>query len=237
MASSLLSEVESHGPGAEAALLQLKLKIARKELSPQDTKSALEAACRLSLARRDKSGLERNLLQLKPYQASPEFLALELLLLLVESRLAEFFAVLERIADPMGSVHVQFVVLLERNLTEGSYFKALGARSESTSAMFAWLLEDLEHTVREQVASCLEVSYAKGLSTAKAAQLLKFSTPSEFAQFAQGREGWEMAANNQVTFAVHRPGTTSSALTKKSIPTDTTIKECLSMALELDQIV
>ncbi|KAH9256828.1 hypothetical protein BASA81_004931 [Batrachochytrium salamandrivorans] len=229
----LLNEVESQGPGAEAALLQLKLKIARKELSPQDTKSVLEAACRLSLSRRDKSGLERNLLQLKPYQASPEFLALELLLLLVESRLAEFFAVLEQIANPMGSVHVQFVVLLERNLTEGSYFKALGARSESTSGMFAWLLEDLELTVREQVASCLEVSYSKGLSTTKAMQLLKFPTPHEFTLFTQTRQGWQVL-NDQVTFGTHQ---TTTGLSKKSIPTDTTIKECLSMALELDQIV
>jgi len=76
--------------------LALKLAIAKGEISNRDDcRKVLEAACALSVARRDKQGLERNLLQLKPYGASPELTALELLLLLVESRLADFFALLE----------------------------------------------------------------------------------------------------------------------------------------------
>lgn len=101
MASSLaqlLQSVQQQGPDADKSLIQLKLAVARNEISNKnDCRQIMEAACRLSVARRDKQGLERNLMQLKPYGATLEMYALELLLLLVESRLSDFFALLETI--------------------------------------------------------------------------------------------------------------------------------------------
>jgi hypothetical protein len=98
MLASLLASVRQQGPEAENSLLQLKLAIAKHEISKtEDCRQVLEAACALSVARRDKQGLERNLVQLKPYGASHEMYALELLLLLVESRISDFFALLETV--------------------------------------------------------------------------------------------------------------------------------------------
>ena len=98
MATNLLQAVLKQGPDADASLLSLKLGMAKGEVTnKEDCRKILEAACALSVARRDKQGLERNLIQLKPYGASHELYALELLLLLVESRNSDFFALLETI--------------------------------------------------------------------------------------------------------------------------------------------
>ena len=96
--NNLLQAVQRQGPDAEPSLLALKLAIAKGEISSkEDCQKVLEAACSLAVTRRDRPALERNLIQLKPYGASHEMYALELLLLLVESRVSDFFALLETV--------------------------------------------------------------------------------------------------------------------------------------------
>lgn len=125
------------------------------------------------------------------------------------------------------------MVNLERNLTEGSYHSALRARKDSTSPMFGWLLEDLEDTVRDEVASCIEVSH-KTLTLQRAKELLNLESPQAAAKFAESREGWFVSSNGVVSFP-NRAET--KQLNKDSLPTDWTIRECLNMAIELDRIV
>ena len=117
-------------------------------------------------------------------------------------------------------------------MTEGSYHKALRARKDSTSALFTWLLEDLEHTVRDEVASCLEVSNRK-LKLQRAAELLKLDSVEQARKFAETREGWVMHGDT-ITFPQVSQVKT---LSKESIPADWTVRECLNMAVELDRIV
>lgn len=121
---------------------------------------------------------------------------------------------------------------MERELTEGSYHKALRARKDSTSKLFGWLLEDLEHTVRDEVASCIEVSH-KSLKLSRAAELLKLDSAEAVRNFAAEREGW-VVSGDSVTF----PNVTQvKVLDKDAIPADWTIRECLNVAIELDRIV
>jgi 26S proteasome regulatory subunit N12 len=229
----LLESLQKQGTDAENSLLLLKLSIARGEISERELcRNILQAACALSIARRDKVGLERNLVQLKPYGTSHEMYALELLLLLVESRLSDFFALLETIDRSTASQHIDFVVNLERNLTEGSYHKALRARKDSTSPLFGWLLEDLEQTVRDEVASCIEVSH-RSLKLQRAAELLKLDSIDATRRYSNTRDGW-MIEGDRISFANRGQVKT---LSKESIPAEWTIRECLNMAVELDRIV
>lgn len=130
-----------------------------------------ESAVLLSVAAKDIRGIERHLLLLRPFNFEYrkelgdsskrlEMISLELLTLLVEQRLAEFHSLLELV--PLAereNKFVTFVVELEQFLMEGSYNKVLAARKRAPSKVYSWLLESLEETVREEVASCLEVSY------------------------------------------------------------------------------
>ena len=96
MADALIAAVQRGGPDAEASLTSLKIAVAKGEIPNQDVcRKVMEAACALAVSRKDKAALERNLAQLRPYGLSQEMYALQLLLLLVESRLPDFFALLE----------------------------------------------------------------------------------------------------------------------------------------------
>jgi len=130
-----------------------------------------ESAVVLSVKSKDMKSLERHLVLLRPFCCeyrselgeSPrrsELIALELLFLLVESRLAEFHSLLELVAmGERDDKYIAFVVSIEQYLMEGSYDKVLAARKKTPSDVYSWLLESLEETVRDEIASCIEVSY------------------------------------------------------------------------------
>ena len=93
-------------------------------------------------------------------------------------------------------------------------------------------MEDLEHTVRDEVASCIEVSH-KELNLQRAVDLLQLESIDQAINFANSREGWKVEGD-RITF-IHK--TQLKQLTKESIPSEFTIDECLKMAIELDRIV
>jgi len=132
-----------------------------------------ESAVVLFEAAHDKHNMMRHLQALKPFNFEyrrelgdsskrSEMIGLELLLLLVEQDLAEFHSLLELV--PMAersNKSIQFVIELEQFLSEGSYNKVLAARKRTPSKLYSWLLESLEETVREEIGSCIEVSYPR----------------------------------------------------------------------------
>jgi 26S proteasome regulatory subunit N12 len=132
---------------------------------------AYEAAVVLSVKLERLDLVERNFQQLRPFyfeyaqelgasKNREEYLGLELLALLVESRLAEFYSLLEMIGSKeKASKPIKFVVSLEQFLMDGSYNKVLAARKDSPSKLYLWLLSLLENTVRDEVANCLEAAY------------------------------------------------------------------------------
>ena len=130
------------------------------------------------------------------------------------------------------SKHIEFVASLERTLTEGSYHKALRARKDSTSPLFGWLLEDLENTVRDEVASCIEVSH-KNLSLKRAAELLNLGSVDAARKFCEAKSEW-VVSNDVVTFPTRNQ---VKVLSKDSIPSEWTARECLNMAVEMDRFV
>ena len=117
-------------------------------------------------------------------------------------------------------------------MTEGSYHKALRARKDSTSPLFGWLLEELEHTVRDELASCIEMSH-RSLKLQNAKDLLNFESLDAARRFCDSRPDWVLT-NDTISFPSKNQVKT---LSKDSIPSDWTVRECLNMALELDRIV
>lgn len=228
----------SPNPAADAALSRLR-RAAIEATSAADGQVVFEAAVRYAVVSKDRRELEKALVQLRPWGMSDEFAALELLLFLVESRLSDLFASLELIPveQRRASTHVSFVVALERHLTEGSYDKVLRVRSGATSPLFGWLLDDLEHTVRDEVASCVEVAY-HDVSVAKAAALLNLATPQQAREFAGTRPGWRLVGD-RIEFEAQRAqaAAVKAGLTAKNFPTDWIVRESLNVASDLDRII
>jgi hypothetical protein len=98
--------------------------------------------------------------------------------------------------------------------------------------LFGWLLEDLEHTVRDEVASCIEVSHRR-LKLNRAAELLKLDSVDAAKKFAETRDEWEVQGDS----IVFPQRIQVKTLSKDTIPADWTVRECLNMAVELDRIV
>ena len=164
-----------------------------------------------------------------------EYVALRLLLFLVESRLMDFFAALEvlSVRERTEQPHIKFVASLERHLTEGGYNMALRARADATSPLFTPLLEDFENTVRQHVATCVKASFPS-VSIKHAARLLNLPSEQRLREFAATQEGW-VVSGDHVTFA--HAADKHRVLTKDSIPAKSIIAESLALAVELDKII
>ena len=114
---------------------------------------------------------------------------LNLLRLLVSSRVAEFHAVLETIpAKDLGHMYVKFPIQLERHLMEGSYNKLLHARKLAPVNDFVPIVEMLEDTVRSEVMACIPRSYSS-LRVTEAQKLLML-TSSEAMDESANQKGW-----------------------------------------------
>jgi hypothetical protein len=246
---TLIAQIESDSPNAEASLATLRQNLLENPAPNHFLAKAIhETQVRFYIRRKNKQELARALVQLRPWGMSDEFAALELLLFLVTSRLADFFASLELLSleERQKSSHVGFVVSLERHLTEGSYNQVLNARKNATSPMFGVLLEDLEHTVRDEIASCVEVAYKK-LTVSKGVTLLNLGNAQNFIKFAESRnwppviqttgKGMEnyidftsMPSRQQIT-------TSKSGLSIASFPGKWVVQESLNLASDLDRIV
>eukprot|EP00887_Chlorella_sp_A99_P000939 scaffold5.g939.t1 len=157
--------------------------------------------------------------------------SLNLLRLLVQNRIAEFHTELEVIPDEVQAApEVAQVVELEQWLMEGAYNKVLDARSRAASDYYAYFLDSLSSTVRDEIASCSERAY-ESLSLADAASLLMLGSADEAAAYAQ-QHGWEVV-NGHLAFKP-QAGQKAAAAPPPSLDI---ISNCLSYAKELERIV
>mmetsp|Transcript_47673 Transcript_47673/g.77337 ORF Transcript_47673/g.77337 Transcript_47673/m.77337 type:complete len:230 (+) Transcript_47673:830-1519(+) len=143
----------------------------------------LEMACFLSIRRRDLSGFERHVSQLKMFFADRQdlkpseqkylILGLFLLHLLSADRIGEFHTELELIPvdEAFQSVYIKQPVQLERYLMEGNYAKVLEAQKDVPKTYYAFFMERLIETVPQKVGASLERSY-ENLPAQQAAQML-----------------------------------------------------------------
>ena len=125
---------------------------------------------------------------------------LNLMLLLVEQRIADFHQELELI-DPSvcrENPLVQYPVQLEVHLSEGSYNRVLAACGNAPDQHFGRLAESMAETVREEVAECIERAYDE-LSKDACARMLGLQG-KELDSFLAGR-GWPVDGKGRVRVA------------------------------------
>lgn len=186
--------------------------------------------------------LERHVLLLRPFYFdyrkelgdSPkrsEILGLELLSLLVGQELGDYYSLLERIPlEEKADKYISHVMSLEGYLMEGNYNQLLLARKKSPSKHYKTLLEELEITVRNEVASCIEQAYDT-ISMDAAAKLMNCKKDMLEAIAAQ-RENWTIEGNTiRLRHHEEKRAEVPTAVTKDLI------KESLGYAHQLERIV
>jgi len=177
---------------ASGALSAAGAPATREQLLARET---LELACLLSVRRRDLSGFERHVAQLKMYYndhqqgLSPSeqkypILGLYLLHLLASDRIGEFHTELELIpVDDYENMYIKQPIQLERYLMEGNYAKVLEAQKDVPKMYYAYFMERLIDMVRLKIGASLERSY-ESLPAQQAAVMLILADVTALQEFA-----------------------------------------------------
>jgi 26S proteasome regulatory subunit N12 len=204
-------------------------------------RQTLEHAALLSVKMADMVAFECHVAQLKPYYTDAgssgesamryPILAMNLLHLLVDNRLAEFHSELELIPDDGRSNEaITFVVQLEQYLMEGSYSKVMNAKA-SCPQQFTYFMEGLVNRIRDAVAECSEVAYKK-LSLSEAKRLLDFNSDQEVLDYIDDAEKSWTVKDGTVFFQ-----DIEKSIGSQDIPSMRLITESLQYCVELERIV
>jgi len=258
--AALLKEFQAHVDGsdfekASTALSQLKIYMTQLPSLPpcgqpsSDTaqqecllgRQTLEHAALLSVKMADMIAFECHVAQLKPYYTdtgssgdSPlkyPVLAMNLLHLLVDNRLAEFHSELELIPDEGRSNDaITFVVQLEQYLMEGSYSKVMAAKANCPK-QFTYFMEGLVNRIRDAVAECSEVAY-KSLSLSEARRLMDFKSDQEVLDYIGEAEKTWVVKDSTIFFQDNE-----KPIGSQDIPSMRLITESLQYCVELERIV
>ncbi|GBG34708.1 26S proteasome non-ATPase regulatory subunit 8 [Hondaea fermentalgiana] len=229
-----LTEFEALPPNTEVTRTSKKQR--------QLARDIYESAVVLSVAANDKAAIARHLQLLRPFNFEyrdeigdssrrAEMIGLELLVLLVQQELAEFHSLLELVSmKERNDKCITFVTELEQYLSEGSYNKVLGARKRTPCKTYSSLLESLEETVREEIGSCIEVSYSS-ISISAAQKLMNLSSQKALEDYMTSKDNWEVNGST-ITFK----GEPVKDLADQ-IPSHALIQSSLNYAHELERIV
>lgn len=260
--SELIQKVDmGDTEGGKEILDQIKLAMLSLDLysNPEQraiATTALEYGVLLAVADDgDMDAFARYVAQLKPYyycfDADPadtsassgqgnafsrkcHILGLNLMHLLVENRLSEFHAELERLtAAESNQPYVMFPIRLERQLMVGSYDEVLRAEEEEVlpSPYFSLFLSRLVPTVRDTIADGLEVAYSH-MSLQAATQMMRLNSEEDLKEYISTfREDWIIDNHNQLCFRPPSGGCKAS-----DIPSQKLMAQCLSYATELERM-
>ncbi|CAG8507464.1 1348_t:CDS:2 [Paraglomus occultum] len=204
-------------------------------------RNILEIGALWSVATKDIPSFERYIAQLHTYytdygsllpqsQQMYPLIGLNLLRLLSQNRIAEFHTALENIEPEqlLDNDYVKHPVHLEQYLMEGSYNKVWNSRAEIPAPQYAFFIDILMETIRNEIASCSEKAYTC-LPLSDAATLLFFDNRQDVITFAMER-GWQVETDGKIYFATKDDNMVE-------IPSTGIIKHALYYARELEQIV
>eukprot|EP00871_Galdieria_phlegrea_P005220 jgi/Galph1/569/GphlegSOOS_G5375.1 len=207
-------------------------------------RSTFEVACFLNILQQDMESFERHFLQLKPFyldfgdtlsKSSNEnlLIALNLMRLLSQNRIAEFHTELELLQkETKEDSFVSFAIGLEQCLTEGSYAKLLSLSSTCPNRYFSFFTNVLFKTVQNDIADCLEIAY-KELKMEEALDMLSVASAEEFYKFVNERH-WELIQNRIVFHSTETENPMTGASTKELL---FLIEQNIYYAKELEKIV
>jgi 26S proteasome regulatory subunit N12 len=240
---------------ASATLTQLKLQLcgftalpptyaqtptAQKELTVG--REVLEYAVLLSVKLQDQALFERQFNQLNTFYTDTRhvlatseqempIVGMNLLRLMVQNRTAEFHTQLELLSpETQQNVYIKHAIELEQYLMEGAYNKVIHARQSIPAEPYAYFMDLLMHTVRDEIAACCEKAYPR-LTVQGAQELLAIPQQADVLKYATER-GWER--DTAGCFVFHHE---EQALSAKDIPSLHLIGQSLGYAKELERIV
>ncbi|XP_031131347.1 26S proteasome non-ATPase regulatory subunit 8 homolog A-like [Ipomoea triloba] len=202
-----------------------------------------EHAVVLAVKMEDQDAFERDFFQLKPYYTdarnrlppSPQeypILGLNLLRLLVQNRIAEFHTELELLSpNALENPCIKHAVELEQSFMEGAYNRVLSARQAVPHEAYAYFMDLLAKTVRDEIAGCSEKAY-DSLSIGDARQMLLFSSDKELLAYVEEEHPeWEIKGGLVIFQKV------KDSAPCKEIPSLQLINQTLSYARELERII
>lgn len=208
------------------------------------TREILEHGVLLAARMKDLDALERHYHLLTTYYddlqdpAIPEssikflILGLNLLRLLVMSRIAEFHSQLEKIPRANHrNTYILFAVQMERYLMEGSFNKLLHARAQAPSNDFVSVVEMLEGTVRHEVGKCIPAAYTS-ISRKDATSVMMAKSEDELKGYAE-RQQWSY---NEKT-ARYEFSNENGEAAKRELPFLQVLKNGIQFAGDLQRVV
>lgn len=171
------------------------------------TRSILEIGALAAINLLDLEAFEKYFFELKPFYSSKaaiftsnksshenKLVALYLLLLLTKGDISQFH--IELLGLPLNETdyYLEFPIQIERWLMEGSYdkvWKLLNNQDGSRDFKEFYLFnEDLNSTLRSEIAKCLNCSYEK-LPLANAKNLLFFPNEQKLSQYIKANTNWK----------------------------------------------
>ncbi|KAI8915477.1 hypothetical protein PhCBS80983_g03546 [Powellomyces hirtus] len=213
--------------------------------SPEElllARQVLETGAQWSIRVKDIPSFERYISQLKTYyndysatlpasESMYPLLGLNLLRLLAQNRISEFHTELELINPDLlnDNIYIKHPIQIEQCLMEGSYNKVWHSRANIPAPEYAFFVDILVGTIRDEIASCSEKAY-DSLPLPDAATLLYFKTEGELVTFANER-GWKINSQDKKIYF----GETNTDNT--DIPAENVIHQTLEYARELERIV
>ena len=114
-----------------------------------------------------------------------ELLALNLLRLLAQDKLAEFHRELDLLTlEEKTNVYIKYPISMEQYLMEGWYNKVFFSKINVPSPRFTFFMDILLHTTRKEIADCIEASH-ECLPMNKVKQMLFFSELEDLELFVE----------------------------------------------------
>ena len=243
-----LQQLEAHTAsgnveGGLAVLQQIKLARLTGTAPVSDVQyaAALECGVFLAVKAQDLELFGRHMQQLQPLYAIVQtprknhVTGLNLMALLVSSSGSEFHSELELLTkEQEGDPYLQFPIAVDRKLMVGIYDEVLTMTLPDPSYQF--FMDQLNSTVRDAIADCMEVSYEQ-LSLKEAAEIMKFDdgVGDDLRDYIETiREDW-IVEGDIITF---QPSPAQgAALSAQDLPSRQWIQQSLTYATEMERIV
>ncbi|CAG0899451.1 unnamed protein product [Cyprideis torosa] len=166
----------------------------------------LEIGALWSVSMKDIPSFERYMAQLKSYYMDYsqltestykyQLLGLNLLCLLSQNRVSEFHTELELLppTEVKGNVYIRHPVSMEQYLMEGNYNKLFMTKGNVPAASYAFFVDILLETGRQEIALCMEKAY-ESIDITEAVSMLFLKGVPEVSEFAS-RRGWKVEMRN-----------------------------------------
>ena len=158
-----------------------------------------------------------------------QILGLYLLGLLSQNKIGKFHTELELIPpEKLEDIYILHVTKLEQYMMEGSYNKMFKSKSQVPADTYNVFMEKLLHTVREQIATCIEQAY-ETLTFEEAEKVLM--TDSSTVKLLAEKHNWN-SKEGKFFFRNEQPHPS-----KKQIPSTEYLLHSLNYAKELERII